>query len=192
VRRSRRAQRARSARRVSLAIAALFLAGACSGQESAAGSDASDSKATQIDSAAITSAALVPSEPALYDSVSLTLATPTSVRRGQQVPLVLSVRNVSRQSLTLKLGAVDNFDLVVERPDGSVVWRRLDGRVVTLVQRRFRLDPEGGLERRDSWDQRRNDGQPVPPGRYQVRGELPNAGPADPWLTPSKQLVIEP
>ena len=65
------------------------------------------------------------------------------------------------------------FDLVVTRPDGTVVWRRLARAMIPAILVLRRLGPGESLEWRDWWNQADDQGQPVPPGEFLVTGRLP-------------------
>jgi hypothetical protein len=125
------------------------------------------------------------------DTLRLRIQAPEVVAPGERVPMTLRVENLSGGALDLYLrGRTIAFDLVVTRPDGSIVWRRLEGAVVPAILRIETLGADGVLELNDSWDQRSDTGARVPPGDYLVRGELLTEG--EPLATPETLLRIEP
>jgi hypothetical protein len=88
--------------------------------------------------------------------------------------------NLGRRPVTAYLqGRPVAFDVIVSLHDGSVVWRRLKGAVVTAVLQVRTLAPGEVLEFRDTWRQRTNSGAPVGPGEYLVVGVLPADPPAE-------------
>lgn len=123
------------------------------------------------------------------DSLRLTLHVPDRVEAGEPVPMTVRLENASERALDLHLrGRTIAFDLVVTAEDGSVVWRRLEGEVIPAILRIETLPAGEALELEDTWDGRSNEGAPVPPGLYRVRGEVPAEG--EPLVTPTERLRI--
>ncbi len=110
---------------------------------------------------------------ARLDSLSLGLDVPAEVAAGRIVRIRLRARNTTERTIHLHLrGREVAFDVVVRRPDGSVVWRRLQDRAVPAILRLEILEPGEALELEARWDQRTNDGAAAGPGAYTVRGSL--------------------
>lgn len=127
--------------------------------------------------------------PATSDSLRLRLETPERVTAGEAVPMTLRAENVTDGPVELHLrGREIVFDLVVTRSDGTVAWRRLEGEVVPAILRLETLPAGEALVLEATWDQRANDGSPVAPGVYTVRGELLTE--AEPLVTPTDTLRI--
>lgn len=112
------------------------------------------------------------------DSVRFWIEAPREARRGEPVPLTLKVQNLLPRPVTLVHGGLAiRFDLVVTRPDGTEVWSLSHSaggvgiqtiRWATTIQAGQVLEvPPVWL-----WDQRDNDGKPVPPGTYSIHGVL--------------------
>lgn len=130
-----------------------------------------------------------PAQPAPSDSLRLLLELPERVPPGRAVPITLVVENLTDRPLDLYLrGRTIAFDLTVRRADGGVVWRRLEDEVIPAILRIETLQPRGRLELRAEWDQRTNAGEPVPPGDYEVQGELLTE--QDPLATPHVRLRV--
>lgn len=126
------------------------------------------------------------------DSLRLALEVPDAVRTGETVPIALRLTNAGDEPVRLHLpGRVPVFDVEVEDADGAVVWRRLEGRTVPAILQVRTLAPGDTLELEATWDQRDRDGEPVPPGRYTLRGTLPEAR-GDPRETPPALLRVLP
>ncbi|HEY7637926.1 MAG TPA: BsuPI-related putative proteinase inhibitor [Gemmatimonadales bacterium] len=105
------------------------------------------------------------------DSMRVELLVPPSVGVGQPVPMTLRIRNTKDQPITLYLqGRPVAFDLIVEQPDGEVVWRRLEGSAVSAILGVRTLAPGAVLELKDSWRQQTRSGRRVSPGQYSVSG----------------------
>ena len=111
------------------------------------------------------------------DSLRLRLDVPDRVPAGATVPITLHVENTTDRTLTLYLvGRTITFDIIVERPDGAVVWRRLEGVVVPAILRLDTLPAGEELVLESTWDQRSNAGETVPAGEYRVRAEVLTEG----------------
>ena len=123
------------------------------------------------------------------DSLELSLEVPQQARVGSRIRMRIRVENTSGEPLDLYLrGREIAFDLIIENAHGAVVWRRLEEEVIQAVLRIETLQPGAALELTDSWAQRTNDGEPVQPGTYTVRGEILTDG--EPLVTPDAPLRI--
>lgn len=113
------------------------------------------------------------------DSLHVRLIVPDTVAAGAPIAIVVRLENLSDRTLTLYLvGRTIAFDLIVERPDGAVAWRRLEGEVVPAIVRLETLPPGEALLLRHAWDQRSNAGEAVAPGTYRIRAEVLTEGEA--------------
>lgn len=122
--------------------------------------------------------ALVLSSLLLQDSVAFRVEVPAAAPAGEPVAIVLRLTNKTERPLTLALqGRPIAFDVTVTREDGTLVWRRLEGAVVSAILAVRRLEPAESLVFETVWDGRRPDGSPAPPGGYQVTGALPTDTP---------------
>lgn len=121
----------------------------------------------------------------------MSLDLPLHVGLGGTVPIALIIENTADRPLDLYLRGRDiAFDLVVTDPDGHTVWRRLDGEIIPAILRLETLAPAHVLRLEHTWDQRSNDGSPVPPGEYRIHGELLTED--EPLVTPSISMRIAP
>ena len=121
----------------------------------------------------------------------LSLEVPREVQAGDAVLFRLRLSNAGPPvSLTLQ-GRPPVFDVVVTRPDGMAVWRRLAGSVVLMVLQLRRLDTAEVLEWEHRWDQRALSGEPVEPGDYLVTGIVPT-DPPEALQTSAQPLRIIP
>jgi len=113
-------------------------------------------------------------------SMTLQIVLPPTARVGEAVPITLRLTNTSRAPVTAYLqGRPVAFDIIVSRRDGAVVWRRLEGAVVSAVLQVRTLAPGEVLEFSDTWSQQTNLGKSVGPGEYLVTGVLPTDPPAE-------------
>jgi len=121
-------------------------------------------------------AARLESEPRLTPSpsgVSLGLELPAKAQAGEPVPITLRVTNESgRRTDLVTQGRPTAFDITVARRGGEVVWRRLEGAVISAVLQVRTLAPGEVRERSDTWSERSNVGKSVEPGEYLVTGAL--------------------
>ncbi len=92
---------------------------------------------------------------------------------GTPVPMVLRLHNDGPAADLVLQGRPVAFDLVVTRPDGTAVWRRLAHATVPAILALHRLGAGEKLEWRDSWGLVDDRGDAVPPGDYLVSGRLP-------------------
>jgi hypothetical protein len=116
----------------------------------------------------------------LLGAMTLQIVLPPTVRMGEAVPITLRLTNTSREPVTAYLqGRPVAFDMIVSRHDGTVVWRRLEGAVVSAVLQVRSLTPGEVLEFSDTWLQQSNRGESVGPGEYLVTGVLPTDPPAE-------------
>ena len=103
--------------------------------------------------------------------LELTVVVPQSARVGERVPIVLRLTNASDHPVDAHfLGRTIVFDIVVSREDGTVVWRRLEGKVTQGILQLRTLQPRQTMEWRDTW-------RPRARGVYVIRGELPSDNP---------------
>ena len=109
----------------------------------------------------------------LQDSVDFRAELSPTALAGEPVPVVLRLTNRTERPLTLVLqGRPLAFDVTVTGPDGAIVWRRLEGMVVQSMLAVRTLAPAESLTFEATWNGRRRDGSPPPPGRYLVAGKL--------------------
>ena len=128
----------------------------------------------------------------LQDSVAFRLVLPGSARSGEPVPIALRLTNKTEHPITLALqGRPIAFDVVVAHEDGTTVWRRLEGEVVTAILAVRTLEPAESLEFETTWNGRDRSGAAAAPGRYRVTGSLSTDQP-DGLHTPHVPLTILP
>jgi hypothetical protein len=138
-------------------------------------------------------AAAQPSPVSAPAPLELRLVVPAQVRLGEPVPMRFVLENRSDQPVVVELrGDPTAFDLVVLASDGSEIWRRLEGVGVADILMSRTVGPKSEIEFTDSWTQRTNEGQPVGPGTYQVRGILPVVDVPGGWGTELQALTIFP
>lgn len=108
--------------------------------------------------------------------VRLEVTAPRRVETGRPVTFVLRATNTGSDSVTLYLrGREIAFDLIVSRADAPqtpVVWQRLRGATIPAIVQVRQLGAGESLVLEHRWDQRGDDGNPVGPGAYLVRGLL--------------------
>ncbi|MGH7751723.1 MAG: hypothetical protein ACREN5_02815, partial [Gemmatimonadales bacterium] len=72
----------------------------------------------------------------------------------------------------------------------TVVWRRLEGQVVSAILAVRQLEPGTTLEFEDVWPQVSNSGEAVPPGDYRVTGALPTDAPEPLQTSPALLKIV--
>ena len=128
---------------------------------------------------------------AAADSLQVSLTASPRVRVGVPVRFRLTLANRTDHRLTLYLsGRTITFDLTVTGPDGSVVWRRLEGQTLQGILQVRELAPRERVELEVHWNQRGSTGAPVAPGTYTARGAILTDG--APLLTPMVHFLVEP
>jgi hypothetical protein len=123
--------------------------------------------------------------PQQSDSVTFTVVAPESVHRGEPVSVTLRLTNTGDRAVTLYLtGRSITFDIIVAKPDGEVVWRRLEHLASQQILQVKSLAPGEILHLKDTWR------AAVAPGDYTVTGVIPTD--REPLRTAPARLRITP
>jgi len=126
------------------------------------------------------------------DSLRISLDLAREVRTGEPVPIAIRLENTGKRPLDLYLrGRTIAFDIFVNRPDGTVVWQRLENEIIPAIIQLKVLQPGEVVVLKDKWTQRDNQAKPVAPGSYVVRGAVLTDGLA-PLETPPASLRVLP
>lgn len=88
--------------------------------------------------------------------------------RGRGIPLRVVVRNRSDRPLQIPMGG-QQFDFRIYR-NGQLVWNWAHEKAFIMILQQRTLEPEEEIVYTALWNMRNNEGQPVEPGRYVVRG----------------------
>jgi hypothetical protein len=116
----------------------------------------------------------------LLGSMTFEIVVPTAMRVGDDVPITLRLTYTGRKPTVIHLqGRPVAFDIIVARRDGTPVWRRLEGAIVSAILQVRTLQPGEVLEFSDTWAQQSNLGEKVGAGDYLVSGVLPTDPPAE-------------
>lgn len=102
-------------------------------------------------------------------SLRLTLEAPKGIQIGDSVPLKLRIENIHDKVLNLTVGYAP-YDFIVTTPNSTEVWRWSYGKAFPLTAMSLTLQPGEVKEYSEIWDQLDNEGYPVSPGTYIVRG----------------------
>ncbi len=99
-------------------------------------------------------------------SLAFSLTTQNAFQRGEPVPLAFTVTNVGDQSVTYTFGggSVHSFEVV---RDGVVVFRRPTAGGADYSEVEFGSGMSFTIS--DTWNQVDDQGQQVPPGKYQIQ-----------------------
>ncbi len=84
----------------------------------------------------------------------------------------LKVENKGSQPISLTFPTGQRYDFVVTTPDRRILWVWSHDKAFTLIFGSLTLSPGQKIEFEEEWDQRDNDGNPLPPGDYWVYGVL--------------------
>lgn len=124
----------------------------------------------------------------------LTLEVPKETQASHRVSLKLRIENISGKVLNLTVGYAP-YDFLVTTLDGMEVWRWSYAKAFPLAAMSLTLQPGEVKEYAEAWDQLDNEGYPVSPGTYTVRGFFRGAQLANLFETEQSgplQLIIKP
>lgn len=110
----------------------------------------------------------------------LEISFPDPVSQGEALPVTLRLSNPSAEPATVYIaGRPAAFDIVITRLDGTPVWRRLKGAVISAILQVRVLAPQETLEFSHTWGQQDQHGRSIPPGEYRLTGVLPGDPPEE-------------
>jgi len=89
----------------------------------------------------------------------------------QGKPIHFAIAVAVREPMTLNYRTSQRYDLAVMDSQGQEVWRWSRHREFAQVAEEVALQANRTLTFAETWDQRDDDGQQVPPGNYQVVAE---------------------
>ena len=89
---------------------------------------------------------------------------------GEDVSITLTLTNCAHQSVRLFYRDSQRYEFVVEDEDGNEVWRWSKGQDFENEKGDETIASAADVVYTEKWDQRDNDGEQVPPGRYKVFG----------------------
>ncbi|MEM4413921.1 MAG: BsuPI-related putative proteinase inhibitor [Candidatus Caldarchaeum sp.] len=114
------------------------------------------------------------------------LVSETGIR---YIVIKLKVQNLTNNYLELLLGGDPPYDFIVTNSEGTEIWRwPHKGARLSILSQKI-LKPGEELEFTAEWNQRDNEGWPVPPASYWVRGIL-YLGSQDKLETKPQLLII--
>jgi hypothetical protein len=102
---------------------------------------------------------------------------------GAPVLLTMSISNPARPTITLQFSSGQHYDFEVRR-GRQVVWRWSAGRMFTQAVTNLTIGPGERRVYSETWNQRDNNGQPVPPGTYGAIGILTTMARPQPQAPP--------
>jgi len=91
--------------------------------------------------------------------------------RGETVQITLIKTNITNEEVTLRYRTSQIVEITVRGAAGNVVWRLSDNRQFAQFQRVITIFPGGTQVIRETWNQRNNAGNLVPPGTYTITVE---------------------
>ena len=87
-------------------------------------------------------------------------------KQGEPLPLTITI--AASEPITLYYRTTQRFDIVISDPEGKVVWRWSKDKAFAEVLEQVSLKASETLSFDESWDQKDDNGQPVPTGNYTV------------------------
>lgn len=87
-------------------------------------------------------------------------------KQGKPVPLTITV--AASEPITLYYRTTQRYEIVITDSQGNEVWRWSKDKGFGQVLEEVSLEENEFLIFNESWDQRDNNGQPVPPANYTV------------------------
>lgn len=127
------------------------------------------------------------------DLLTMVLEFPHVVQTGEDVHFKVVVMNPAQGPVRVRPGGrpeSTEFDIVITRPDGSLVWNKRHGEFSDLIYWTWILGAGEAIRYQTTWDQRDNHGRRVRPGRYTVHVLLPT-DPAD-WAASAERCRGKP
>lgn len=99
------------------------------------------------------------------------------VTLGTPVRLVLELKNLTDETLTLNFPSGKHYDFEVFDSKKQLVWKWSQGRMFIQTFTTITLGPKEQIKFTPDWDQKDNEGRQIPAGIYQVTGLIPTVGP---------------
>ncbi len=87
-------------------------------------------------------------------------------KEGKEIPVTVSVKNVSREIEFLHYNSEQRFEVEVKDSKGKAIWRWSQGSFFGLVRAQIKLEPDESEESDAIWPQKDSAGNQVPPGKY--------------------------
>jgi len=87
-------------------------------------------------------------------------------KQGSPVPLTITL--AASEPITLYYRTTQRYEIVVSDAEAKEIWRWSKDKAFGEVLEQVSLQANETLGFNESWDQRDNDGQPVPTGNYTV------------------------
>jgi len=87
-------------------------------------------------------------------------------KAGKEIPITISVKNVSQEIEFLHYHTEQRFDLEVKDSKGKAIWRWSQGSFFGLVKVQIKMEPDESEESDVIWPQKDSAGNQVPPGKY--------------------------
>ena len=92
--------------------------------------------------------------------------------QGEEVKMVLSIKNVSPDTKTLSFSSSKQYDFVIKEKNGAEVWRWSDGKLFTAAFSSYGIAPGETKTFSYKWDQTISDkGELIPIGSYTLAAD---------------------
>lgn len=96
---------------------------------------------------------------------------------GTPVRLVLELKNLTDETLTLNFPSGQHYDFEVHDSKKQLIWKWSQGHMFIQTFTAITLGPKEQIKFTPDWDQKDNEGRQVLAGIYQVTGLIPTVGP---------------
>jgi len=91
----------------------------------------------------------------------------TSFVQGENIEIVLNVKNISSKTKSLNFSSSKQYDFVLKNMDGELVWRWSSGQIFTAALSSYELAPNEARIIKHTWNQMNSDtGTILPVGSY--------------------------
>lgn len=112
----------------------------------------------------------------------------TSYRAAEPVKITITVTNKSPADINLLFGSGQSYDVLITDKSGRDVWHWSRGKVFSMAVRHVKIAARQSVKYALTWKQADNDGRPVKPGKYFIRGRLMSARQLD---SPPRTIIIK-
>jgi hypothetical protein len=144
------------------------LAGACDGGGNGGQPSATATGAASTPTATAVASPTATGPPFPFEGpVGIDLTT-YGVFHNQGEPILLTITVAAGEPITLYYRTTQRYEIVITDQADEEVWRWSKDKSFGQVLEEVTLEENETLVFSETWDQRDNDGQPVPPGNYTV------------------------
>lgn len=93
-------------------------------------------------------------------------------KTGELVKMMVTYTNTSTESISTYYPSGQKYDILIKDKNKNDIWRWSYGKMFIMSVQPIRLGPGKSVSFNYSWHQKDNEGNPVPPGKYYIAGEI--------------------